>query len=484
MVVLLAVLVGGCRSAPVPALGPPDCRPDPPPTVVSDDARFHALVDWTAARLVEWDVPGAAIAVVEDRSLRHLAGIGVRTRCGGEGVGVDTRFRAGSLSKLFTGMLAAQAAVDGRLDLAAPAGAALGGLTLAPPDSPDDFTVLQLLSHTSGLQSTGLPLACEVDPTALAPTLAALAPEWNQWVPAGELHHYANEGYALAGLAVERAGGAPFAEQAQALFDAAGMEGATYDWERAAAEAPSTGHSFDPATRELVAYRGLDERACVASYPSGGLVASVTDLGRAAEVLLRDGEGWVSEAAWTLVTTEGVTDTSGYGFGLQNTSYRGWPGRMHHGSVGGWLAMLWTVPSEGLGVVVLVNADHAVTDPPEPWSKPTQRIMARALDTFLGLWPEERASTVRPTAEWARFAGTYRSAFALGEVRVGFDGETLLLRRPDEVRPLRPYSADSFLAPYRKSDGRLGWEGVSFVDGADGEVRWLVTGEGIAERAP
>ncbi len=469
--VLLVVLVAGCRAPEASAVAPVD-------------PRFAELCAWTEARMAEWSVPGVAIAVVEDGEVRHVAGLGVRQWGRPEPVTPDTLFRIGSVSKMFTGMLVAEEVVAGRLDLGAPASDALGGVSLAEPGALDGLTLLQLSSHTSGIQSTDFPRTCDTDRDALEPALAEMATDWALWTPPDELYHYANQGYALLGLAAQRSAGAPFADLAQRLLDAAGMTTATYDWGEAFRGEFATGHTMNLATGEPLAYRSMSERACVASYPSGGLMASASDMAGALRVLVHGGEGWVTPEAWALLTTEGYarTETSGYGFGLQGASYRGYPGLTHHGSVGGYFAMQWTVPSEGLGVMVLVNADHTVVEPPIPWSKPTQRIMERALDTFLGLEPEERESSVRPVEDWGRYVGLYHSDFDLGDVTIALDGDTLLYADADGVVPLAPYSRDSFNYAVPRDDGRTSYVGVSFAEGTADTITWLVTDTGIARR--
>ncbi|MFN7143025.1 MAG: serine hydrolase, partial [Myxococcota bacterium] len=209
-----------------------------------------------------------------------------------------------------------------------------------------------------------------------------------------------------------------------------------------------------------------------------------TDIGHAVEMLVRGGEGWVSPEAWTVMTTEGFrrTETSGYGFGLASTSYRGHPSLTHHGSVGGYYAMAWALPDDGLGVAVLVNVSHGVTEVPEPWSKPTQRIMQRALDTFLGLEEEPRASSIRAPEEWDRFVGVYHSDFDLGTVTIARDGDTLWYADQQRTVPLLPYARDSFLYAVPDDDGTSDYVGVSFDEGTGEDIGWLLTDTGVARR--
>jgi CubicO group peptidase (beta-lactamase class C family) len=461
--------------------------------VAEVDPRFAELTAWTEARMEEWSVPGVALAVLEDGEVRHLAGLGVRawgmpTLVSPDPVTPDTLFRVGSISKMVTGALVAEEVVAGRIDLDAPASVLLGDIPLAAPGSFDSVTLRQVMSHTSGIESLGLSRTCDPDPAHLAEALGEMSQDWAMWTPPDELYHYSNNNYALLGLAAERSAGAPFPTLAQGLFDGAGMTTATYDWVEAYGSEHATGHTMDLSTGRPLSYRGLEERACVVGYPPGGVMASARDVAQQVRVLLNGGDGWVSPEAWELMTTEGYnrSDTSGYGFGLQSASYQGFPSLTHHGSVGGFFAMVWAVPSEGLGVVVLVNSDHAVTDPPVPWSKPTQRIIEHALDLFLELEPQERVSSARPVEEWGRYVGAYHSDFDLGDVAVTLDGDTLLYTNAEGSYPLFTYSRDSFLYAIPQDDGRTRYIGVGFQE-ASGEtdpdaITWLVTDTGIGRR--
>lgn len=434
----------------------------------------------------EWHVPGVAIAVLEDGELRHQAGLGVRAFGSPAPVTPFTRFRVASLSKMLTGFLAMQEISAGRLSLDAPGSDSLGDLALADPFSVDQLTLRGLLTHSSGLQTQGPPKVCDTDTEALERVLTEEARDYALWTPPGELYNYANAGFALTGLAVQRSAGEPFAElAAERLFQPAGMERATYDVNVAWADDHATGHTMDPETGLPLAWRGLEERSCAASFPSGGLIASVTDMAQVVRALLHDGDPWLSPEEFAAQGEVGwaFSSTSSYGFGLQRTRYREHPMFTHHGSVGGFFAMLAALPEDGLGVVVLVNADVITTDPPSPWSKASSAILRRALDAFLGLGPAEASTSVRPVEEWGRYEGRYRSDFDFGRKAVELRGEALWLIDLDSggERELVPYSRDSFQYPVANSLGGTSWTEVGFDTGTSGDL-WLISGGGAARR--
>ncbi|MEH1013644.1 serine hydrolase domain-containing protein [Micromonospora sp. CPCC 206060] len=120
----------------------------------------------------------------------------------------DARFRIGSMTKVFTAVVALQLVAEGRLDLDRSVQHYLPGLL--PADYPT-ITVRQVLSYTSGLNGVGVP---HKDPDWF------LAHRYDHWAPGSQLdltrpplftpgsrQRYANADYWLAGLLIERVTG-------------------------------------------------------------------------------------------------------------------------------------------------------------------------------------------------------------------------------------------------------------------------------------
>lgn len=459
------------------------CRATPPAT----DPTWESLLTWASDARQDWAVPGMAVALLRPGEPTLTQGLGVRRQGEDAPVTPDSVFRLGSLSKLMTGVLVLQETASGRLDPQAPVSAALPGLELAAPDSLDQVTLAQLLSHSGGLQSVGLPNTCGVGPDALAEELAARVPDWGLWVAPDTLFQYASPGFALAGLALEQAAGRDFAGlAAERLFLPAGLDSATYDPAVGMGGDWAEGHSVRPETGEVAVFRTFDGRACGASFPSGGLMASITDLARVGEVLLDGGAPWLDPGSFETLTTTGWTlsPSASYGWGLLPMAYRGHRVWLHTGSLKGYQSLLAVLPDEGAGVAVLVNSDHAVVTPPQPWSKPTQRVALRALDLLLGLEPLTLTSSARPVEEWGAYVGDYVSDFDFGTASVWLDGETLLLALDvdGETHALTPYGLDSFVYAYEGTDGLTWWDTVSFEAGEDGVMAWLQSASGVAAR--
>ncbi|MFI2631818.1 serine hydrolase domain-containing protein [Streptomyces collinus] len=117
------------------------------------------------------------------------------------------RFRAGSVTKVFTAAVALQLAREGRLDLDRSARSYLPELI---PASYGGVTVRQLLDHTHGIPAPAFPGTTVEeayanrfqvhDPEAMVRSATSKKPEFAP----GERQHYLNIGYTVTGLLIER----------------------------------------------------------------------------------------------------------------------------------------------------------------------------------------------------------------------------------------------------------------------------------------
>lgn len=127
------------------------------------------------------------------------------------------RFRAGSVTKVFTAAVVLQLAGEGRISLDRPARHYLPDLI---PAAYAKVTVRQLLNHTSGIPSVGpagtdtpegaYAHRCDlIDPADVVREATAHRPDFAP----GTQQHYANIGYTVAGLLIERVAGDTYASQ-------------------------------------------------------------------------------------------------------------------------------------------------------------------------------------------------------------------------------------------------------------------------------
>jgi CubicO group peptidase (beta-lactamase class C family) len=444
------------------------------------DPRVRTLVDETGAAIDRWGIPGVAVVVVEgDRT--WFASAGVLHHEDGGAVGPNARFRIGSVSKMLTGMLVADAVERGEVDLdAAPDIPELAGRPdLVPP------TLRHFLRHESGLQPGGVPIDCDEVSGGLGPALGAAVPELEAWLPPDTMFLYSNGGVAFGGRAVEHAVGRGFpALVKERVFGPAGMTGATLSADEAVSGHHATGHRYDPETGAVAETYDPFHRDCPAAWPSGGLLATPDDLGALLRVLVHEGEGVLSPAAWGTYLQAEDEDPTRYGLGVLVGEDEGRVVLSHGGRMHGYLARLEAWPEDDFGVAVLVNADHRTTEVPAPGQRPTDLLAATASRLFLDLPEKTWPSTVRDPAEWAaRYSGAYVSAQEDMETWTIWEDDGVLWLHDghrDERHALYPYSRDRFQYPRPSSSTGLPiWLSLDFEADADGRPDLLVSPWGV-----
>ncbi|MFC9753412.1 serine hydrolase domain-containing protein [Streptomyces sp. NPDC056921] len=140
---------------------------------------------------------------------------GVHDLVSGRPADQDGRFRAGSVTKVFTAAVVLQLAEEGRIGLDRPVRRYLPDLI---PAAYENVTVRQLLNHTSGIPSVGSGGDLDDwyahrfdlhDPERSVREATALEPDFAP----GTQQHYANIGYTVAGLLIERVTGGTYASQ-------------------------------------------------------------------------------------------------------------------------------------------------------------------------------------------------------------------------------------------------------------------------------
>lgn len=142
---------------------------------------------------------------------------GVHDLASGRAADPSGRFRVGSVTKVFTAAVVLQLAGEGRIGLDRPVRRYLPDLI---PATYGQVTVRQLLNHTSGLPSVdpGNGDTLEdwyehrfdlIDPADVVRETTAHRPDFAP----GTQQHYANIGYTVAGLLIERVTGDTYASQ-------------------------------------------------------------------------------------------------------------------------------------------------------------------------------------------------------------------------------------------------------------------------------
>ncbi|HEY5625141.1 MAG TPA: serine hydrolase domain-containing protein [Dehalococcoidia bacterium] len=368
------------------------------------------------------DVVGLSIATIDRDGVRAAGAFGYADLQRAEPVTVDTRFRAASITKLFTTTLVFQEIDTGTLSLDDPANKHLdkpARIRRKDGQPADDVTIRHLLTHTAGLPVSWRGM--EYDPLVYRlvaneslrgpRSLGRVVAGQKTIRPPGRRIVYANQGFNLLGYIVQRLAGRPFSQLVQQrIFEPLSMRESSLPVSASGVGVATPYGSLmhggrKPATRVKV-YAG----------PAGALVVNATDLARFGQMILRGGElddrrivseAMLSEAAKIHARNHAELD-DGWGLGF---AAREWRGRLliwHSGGFSGVSTLIQLSPQDGVGVIVLTNGgDFAFTS----------RVAEHLLESSLGLPPEVVPGSPLgvpgdKAGEWAAFTrriqGRYR----------------------------------------------------------------------------
>ncbi|BBA89535.1 class C beta-lactamase [Mycobacterium pseudoshottsii] len=176
------------------------------PAVAAPDALSAAVDSAFRPLLVQYDIPGMAVAVTVNGQQRYF-NYGVAAKQSGAPVTADTIFEIGSVSKTFTATLACYAQELGRISLAGHPSAYMPQLA---GSAIDKATLLNLGTYTAG----GLPLQFPPEITDDAQMQAY----FQQWTPddaPGQQRRYSNPSIGLLGHLTALAMNSDFADLVQ-----------------------------------------------------------------------------------------------------------------------------------------------------------------------------------------------------------------------------------------------------------------------------
>ena len=322
--------------------------------------------DFIAETATRFDIPGAAVGVFHD-GREHFFSHGVTSVENPLPVNEDTLFLLGSVTKTFTATAIMCLVAQGRVSLDAPVRTYVPELKLLDDR---EFTVRQLLNHTSGLDWGTLVDTGEGD-DALARHVAELA-SLTLIAPVGERPSYSQSGFNLAGRIIENVTGQTYEQAMTALLlDPLGLGNTHFDRDAVMTRRFAVGHEKGEIARPWRHWR--------ANNPGGGVAASVSDLLAWARFHLGDGDGIdLAEMRKPTAFLRGsnLGDAIGVGWFLREID--GVQAIGHGGSSNGQFAELLIVPSRNFAVVSIANQG--------PDGSPvTQAMVRRALEHHVGV---------------------------------------------------------------------------------------------------
>jgi D-alanyl-D-alanine carboxypeptidase len=354
-IVARALIVSGAMSLCLTA-----CDQQPETGVRGAEADALRALAARTDTLADEDAFSGAVLVAKDGRALFSRAYGLADRTSGSRNTLRTRFRIGSMNKMFTAVAILQLVEAGKVKLTAPLGKYL-------PDYPNrevatKVTIHQLLTHTGGTGNISFPdfLAHRRELRTHADYLKRYGKRGLEFEP-GSGWAYSSYGFLLLGVVIETVTQQSYDDYVQQhVYAPAGMTRTGSLPERHAVADRSIGYTKAPGT---TAWTPNTDTLPDRGTSAGGGYSTVEDLARFARALLSH-KLLSPDATKLLITAKEETQPGplggryAYGFeDARDAHGNGWVG--HGGGAPGMNGDLRIYPKSGYVVAVLAN-----TDPP------------------------------------------------------------------------------------------------------------------------
>ena len=457
------------------------------------------------------ELPGLAIAIVEDGKTTLARGYGVRKLGGKDYVDADTIFMTGSTGKAVTVAALATLVDAGKIGWDDKVIDHLPGFQMYDSWVTREMTIRDLLVHRSGL---GLGAGDLMFVPRSNRTRANMLAGLRHIKPATSFrsgYAYDNILYTVAGALIEAVTGKSFESYVrQHVFKPAGLLTATSDepTRLATANRAYPHGRISGAVRGLGPLQLLDEtdQLGAASTPAGLLAMSANDLATWLSIQLTrgktpDGGRLFSEASsaemWNPQTIEPIGPVppgfeatkpmfKAYALGWEVAEYGGAKIISHSGGVFGFITMVVLIPEKNVGFAITMNAeegavrrgltyellDHYLGRPHVDWVGRYKTLLNTMLSNAKKAVEATTAAPAKvgPSLRLDRYAGQYRDPW-YGRITVGRGRNGLAINFDETPRmggPLVHYQYDTFIA--RFNDRGIEPAYVTFGLDAEGKV--------------
>jgi CubicO group peptidase (beta-lactamase class C family) len=357
---------------------------------------MEGIEQFVTGQLAAWEVPGCAAAAVRGGDVVLAEGWGRRDLESDLPVTPDTLFAIGSTTKAFTVATVGALVDEGALDWERPVRDYVPDVQLHDPAVTDRVTIVDLLSHRSGLPRhdlawlghPGRSRADLISRLRFLPLRRDLRQEFQ----------YCNLGYMAAGHIVDVLSGTRWEDYLRTrLLMPLGMDRSNLSVDDMTADPDHSG-AYERRQGELVP---VPARPVAAMAPAGAINSCAADMARWLLAQLGGGEvdGTTVMSPATLarqhtaymVIPENRTfpDSTrhAYGLGWMIGGYRGHRLVEHGGGIDGFVTECMLLPDDGIGVAVMTNTSLSAMAPV---------VAYRLLDELLGLEPLDWFSRFKP----------------------------------------------------------------------------------------
>jgi len=507
------LVLGLWAFAPLPALAldaPAGVAVQAPASGVLDPAELDAWVEQVRER---FEVPGIAVAVIQDGRIVLERGWGVRELGKPDPVDERTLFAIASNTKAFTAASLAMLDDEGKLSMDDRVIDHLPWFRVSDPYVTGQMRVRDLLTHRSGLGLGAGDLLFWPGSTLSNEEVVRRLKDVPLKTGLRERYAYDNILYAVATRLIEQVSGQSYADfLQQRFFTPLGMAGTRFNAD-----------ALRPGDKAAIGHAKADFATLQPTFPltwhnaagAGGIYSSVHDMAQWMKAQLAGGTYTDARGKeqrlfspqrqkdmWSIHSPIPISDPSvpelmparpdfqGYGLGWVASSYRGEKLVSHTGGWPGMVSRTTLVPGRDLGIVVLTNQEvggafNALTlQILDAFFQPEQRTdwisaYAAAADKAKAkadkAWQERvaaRDAGSKPSLPLSAYAGTWRDPW-YGDMEIVQQGDALRMRSahsPLLQGTLQHWQHDTFLV---KWDERTlnGDAFVSFALDADGKPR-------------
>ena len=397
---------------------------------------FEGFDEFVAKVLKEWPLPGVSVAVIHEGKTFLAKGYGFRDIEKQLPVTEKTLFPIASITKPFTALSAAILVDDGKLHWNDRVREHLRTFRLHDEKAAAELTVLDCLTHQTGLPLAGLRWygvkgwpEKHMNPQIAYRTLRYLEPS----APARTRYQYSNSGYLVVGQMVEKYGGTWDAFVQERILDPLEMNRTNFSVRTSQADADHA-KPYDLLDGEIVRRPFFPGEVLA---PAGGINSSAEEMVQLLRLFLQqgtlDGQRIASKGRMKEMLTPEVVmpelnsyaSTTGFhGMGWQVLIIQGEKWGRHTGSLPGFTSVVGFCPKRKCGYVVLTNLafrSHAELIESQIRGRLLGKIPADRLEEFrkidatnreaaLQLVAEHRATQIKntkPAHPLCDYVGTY-----------------------------------------------------------------------------
>jgi CubicO group peptidase (beta-lactamase class C family) len=417
--------------------------------------------DFAAKAIEDWNVPGAAIAIVRGGEIVYAKGFGLRDVENELAMTPDTLFAVGSTTKAFTTTVMATLVQAGKLEWNAPLRNYLPEYRLLDPLTTELITPRDLVTHRSGLPRHDL--VWYNDTASTREEVVARLAHLEQSETLRAKFQYNNLMYLTAGYLIEKLTGASWEEAVRTrLLDPLGMVRTNFSvFDSQKDDNFSQPYREDDDEEfEKIPFRPIDLMG-----PAGSINSSVNEMARWILFNLNKGKagdeqlispGLLADIHSAHMATGAAPERPeilpvGYGLGWFIDSYRGHLRISHGGGIDGFITSVVFFPNDDLGMVSFTNIGSPLQDllnrhaadlllglDPIDWSGDALKLRVAGKEAAEEAEQKKEATRVKGTAPshpLADYAGVYEHP-GYGELGITLEDGALVFEYNDIVAPL------------------------------------------------